>query len=165
MSRDLSALGVDSATCYCWIDGTCERLADRSLPELTYAEWGELALKMHDSCCDAAKSSGMAYFPNISIGWDNNARYPACESKRVVRNSNPADFERYARRIKAWADANIAPSLPRLITVNSWNEWTEGSYLEPDTLLGFGYLEAVRKVFGTSETKPCAQEGRGDRGI
>ena len=27
-------------------------------------------------------------------------------------------------------------------------EWTEGSYLEPDTVNGFGYLEAVRRVFG-----------------
>lgn len=38
--------------------------------------------------------------------------------------------------------------MPKLITVNSWNEWTEGSYLEPDTVNGFGYLEAVRRVFG-----------------
>ena len=154
MSKDLTALGVDSATCYCWIDGTHKRLGDRSQPELTYPEWGELALKMHDDCNDAAKSSGMTYFPNLSIGWDNNARYPVHESKRVVRNSNPADFERYSRRIKAWADANIAAPFPKLITVNSWNEWTEGAYLEPDAQFGFGYLEAVRGVFGTVETKP-----------
>ena len=28
--------------------------------------------------------AGMVYFPNVSIGWDNNARYPTHESKRVV---------------------------------------------------------------------------------
>ena len=153
MRKDLAALGIDSATCYCWIDGTHKRLGDRSQPELTYSEWGELALKMHDDCRSAAKSSGMVYFPNVSIGWDNNARYPARESKRVIRNSNPADFERYSRRIKAWADANIAAPFPKLITVNSWNEWTEGSYLEPDAQFGFGYLKAVRKVFGADEAK------------
>ncbi|MBI5820822.1 MAG: glycoside hydrolase family 99-like domain-containing protein, partial [Verrucomicrobia bacterium] len=27
------------------------------------------------------------------------------------------------------------------------NEWTEGSYLEPDTVHGLKYLEAVRDVF------------------
>lgn len=37
---------------------------------------------------------------------------------------------------------------PRVLTVNCWNEWTEGSYLEPDTVNGFAYLEAVRDVFG-----------------
>ena len=153
MRKDLTALDIDSATCYGWIDGTHKRLGDRSQPELTYSEWGELALKVHDACRDAAKSSGMVYFPNVSIGWDNNARYPAHESKRVIRNSNPADFERYSRRIKTWADVNIASPLPKLITINSWNEWTEGSYLEPDSQFGFGYLEAIHKVFGSAGTK------------
>ena len=44
-------------------------------------------------------------------------------------------------------DESQPPGQPKLITVNSWNEWTEGSYLEPDTKWGFGYLEAVKKVF------------------
>lgn len=33
------------------------------------------------------------------------------------------------------------------ITVNSWNEWTETSYLEPDDLYGYSYLEAIKEVF------------------
>jgi hypothetical protein len=34
-----------------------------------------------------------------------------------------------------------------VITINSWNEWTETSYLQPDNLYGYGYLEAVKRVF------------------
>jgi hypothetical protein len=37
----------------------------------------------------------------------------------------------------------------RLVTINAWNEWTEGSYLEPDTLHGAGHLEQIRRVFGS----------------
>jgi hypothetical protein len=37
---------------------------------------------------------------------------------------------------------------PKIFTINAWNEWTEGSYLEPDTVHKLGYLEALREVFG-----------------
>jgi|LSQX01.1.fsa_nt_gb hypothetical protein len=56
-----------------------------------------------------------------------------------------AEFERALRMAKAYADSH--QEQPPLITVNSWNEWTETSYLEPDGLYGHDYLEAVRRVF------------------
>ena len=43
-------------------------------------------------------------------------------------------------------DADENNQIP-LITINSWNEWTETSYLEPDTVYGYGYMEAIKRVF------------------
>ena len=43
------------------------------------------------------------------------------------------------------------PAGPRILNINSWNEWTEGSYLEPDMVHGLKYLEAVRDVLGAKK--------------
>ncbi len=82
-------------------------------------------------------------FPHVSVGWDNTQRNPGM--KTAVVNSNPAAFEAALYKAKMYADSH--PGQPPLITLNSWNEWTEGSYLLPDLRWGYGYLEAVRKVF------------------
>ena len=54
-----------------------------------------------------------------------------------------------SEKIKAFADKSMCEGNMKapFITVNSWNEWTETSYLEPDDLYGYGYLEAIKDVF------------------
>jgi hypothetical protein len=44
-----------------------------------------------------------------------------------------------------------SPTTPKIITVNAWNEWPEGSVLEPEKEYGYGYLEAIKAVFGARE--------------
>jgi hypothetical protein len=66
-----------------------------------------------------------------------------------VKNNTPANFEKALAMAKAYADAH--PNQAPLITINSWNEWTETSYLQPCTKYGYGYLEAVKRVFGAGE--------------
>ena len=57
------------------------------------------------------------------------------------------EFEKALRDVKDWCDRNTPAGYPRLISINAWNEWIEGSYLEPDEKYGMGYLEAIHKVF------------------
>ena len=86
---------------------------------------------------------GKPFFPHVSIGWDNNPRYMTFRPD-IMTGCNPQVFEYALRKAKEYSDTyNETP----LITVNSWNEWTETSYLEPDDVNGYGYLEAIRRVF------------------
>ncbi len=35
----------------------------------------------------------------------------------------------------------------KMLLLDCWNEWSEGHYLAPHREYGFGYLDAVRRVF------------------
>jgi hypothetical protein len=83
------------------------------------------------------------YFPNVTVGWDNTPRYAWLAN---VTSSTPDEYESSLLAAKEFIDSHA--NGPRVLTINSWNEWTEGSYLEPDTKNGDGHLKAIRKVFG-----------------
>ena len=82
------------------------------------------------------------YFPHVSVGWDNNPRHKRFV-RPVVSNNTPENVKKAFIMAKEYADSHNV----NLITVNSWNEWTETSYLEPDNVNGYGYLEAIKDVF------------------
>jgi hypothetical protein len=63
-----------------------------------------------------------------------------------VKNNTPANVRRALDLAKEYVDNH--PGQAPLVTINSWNEWTATSYLQPDDLHGYGYLEAVKQVFG-----------------
>ena len=88
------------------------------------------------------------YYPHISVGWDNNPRFEMFR-EGIVKNNTPENFEKALEMAKKYVDNH--PNQTPLITINSWNEWTETSYLMPCTRYGYGYLEAVKKVFVEKE--------------
>jgi len=94
------------------------------------------------------KENSKPYYPHVSVGWDNNPRFEMFRAG-VVKNNTPENFEKALRMAKDYVDTH--PKQAPLITINSWNEWTETSYLEPCTLYGYGYLEAVKRVFGNDK--------------
>ena len=127
------ALGFDSVTNYQFVH-FCNMNRDYAeiLPEVE-AEWTRMD-----------KDYTVPYYPHVSIGWDNNPRFRGW-IPHVCKNNGPDMFEKALRMAKNYVDSHNLP-VP-LITINSWNEWTETSYLEPDTKYGYGYLEAIKRVF------------------
>ena len=87
------------------------------------------------------------FYPHVSIGWDNTPRFesPMNWEWRCLENT-PENVQKGFELAKNYVDTHPKMKAP-LIVVNSWNEWTEGSYLHPDDIYGYGYLETVKKVF------------------
>ena len=97
---------------------------------------------------EETKLMNVPFYPNISVGWDNNVRFNKF-IPGVVKNNTPENFRIACEKVKKFADESMEKGVMKVpfITVNSWNEWTETSYLQPDDLYGYGYLEAIKEVF------------------
>ena len=125
-------LGIDSLTSYQWVH--------TQSPSGVYETWGRKAVAQWETW---TTEYSVPYYPHVSIGWNTNPRYTAKLS--FVTERSPELFGEFLRQAKDFTDKHNLH--PRLITVNSWNEWSEGSCLEPDERFGMGYLEAVKSVF------------------
>ncbi len=133
-TKGFSSLGYDSFTNYQY-----RQMTDTTGDYLEVLERIKQKYKDYDELFPATP-----YFPQVSIGWDNTPRFTK-NQPMLTTGSCPENFEKGLLAAKEYVDTHDLP-VP-LITINSWNEWTEGSYLEPDNLTGYGYLEAVKKVF------------------
>lgn len=148
---ELLDLGFDSVAAYIWH----WRRLFAHFPTTDYAEAREKSIGdwRHNT-----ETYSLPYIPNVTIGWDNSPR--ACPSDKweylggvftpVVIKNPPEEFEKSLRAAAEFVGNTTLKGLDeRIVTINAWNEWTEGNYLEPDERYGLGYLEALKRVFGT----------------
>ncbi|WP_176541443.1 MULTISPECIES: glycoside hydrolase family 99-like domain-containing protein [unclassified Bacillus (in: firmicutes)] len=143
----LGQLGFDSITSYVWIH---HNELDE-FPATSYARFRECATENY---LEFTHKYDLPYFPNVTMGWDSSPRtiqsdvyqnlgYPYMP---ILSGNTPEEFTISLKEVKGFLDKGLTN--PKIFTINAWNEWTEGSYLEPDTVHGMGYLEAIREVFG-----------------
>jgi hypothetical protein len=148
----LQDLEIDSTTSYVWIHHA-------EMDNFPVTQYEKVAQGYYQYRSSAAARFGKPYFPNVSMGWDSSPR--ACQSdiyvKReypflpVVQGNTPEAFAEALRSAKRFLDDT--PELQhKILTINSWNEWTEGSYLEPDTQTKYQYLDQIEKVFAKSKS-------------
>lgn len=127
----VTELAINSVTAYHW-----------SGIEEDYLKWGANEMELRARWNEALP---IPYFPNVTVGYDDTPRFPEKGKASVVHYHNtPDSFGAFLQEARDYLRKN--PGQPKIITVNAWNEWAEGSCLEPDMRWGYGYLEAVKKV-------------------
>jgi len=141
------ALGCASVGSYVWIHH--HNITKDGFPEASYEK------------CHAANQNvwrektatfPVPYYPNVTMGWDSSPR--TCQTDKfenrgypfmsIMAGNTPAAFEHALRTAVAFLQPRKSPD--RILLLNAWNEWTEGSYLLPDTVTGTAYLEAIKRV-------------------
>lgn len=140
-------LGFNSFTSYVWIHHV-------SLKSFPVTEYEYVKTKYFEYAEDAVRKFKIPYYPNVSMGWDSSPRtnqatkfnasgYPYTP---VITGNTPLAFKQALIDAKKFMDTHSGKN--KILTINSWNEWSEGSYLEPDTIHKMEYLEAIKDVFG-----------------
>lgn len=148
-AKIVKELGLASTTTYAWVHEY--DLASGGFPRGSY----DAAARGNMAAWDIfSRQMPVPYHPNVSMGWDPSPRtiqtspyenrgYPWTP---ILEGNTPAAFEQVLRRAKDWLDSR-QDGATRMLMLNAWNEWTEGSYLLPDVAHGTAYLDAVKSVF------------------
>ncbi len=143
----ISDLGFDSVTSYVWI----HHVPLSESPITDYNKVRDEYLKYWDK---AETEFNVPYYPNVTMGWDSSPRTIQSDNwdpsagypfTNIMGNNSPEAFKE-ALQISKEKLSKRKDS--KILNINCWNEWTEGSYLEPDTISKMAYLESVRDVFG-----------------
>ena len=83
----------------------------------------------------------LGYVPLLTVGWDSR---PWHGNNALVRFGRSTEiFKEGLLAMKKWMDDHKS----HIGLLEAWNEWGEGSYIEPNAEFGFGDLEAIRSVF------------------
>lgn len=141
----IKELGFDSVTSYVWIHHVVlpDQQTDYNFVRDRYLEYWK----------SAENQFGVPFFPNVTMGWDSSPRadqrdkfenvgYPFMNT---ISGNTP---ERFREALELTKNRLLErKDDPRILNINCWNEWTEGSYLEPDMVHGMKYLGAIRSVF------------------
>ena len=143
----------DSVTAYSWAHYTHQLIPHFKELRTTYdyAACGERVRNLWE---EQQAKYDVPFFPHITMGWDSSCRTIQSDKWEnmgygpfsfIWENNTPEEFRRYLEMGKAYIEAS-GQRLP--LFINAWNEWPESSYLEPDSINGYGYLEAIKAVCG-----------------
>jgi len=80
------------------------------------------------------------HFPTVMMEWDNEARKPGQGS--VFYGASPAIYQQWLSDAGKYVVSTKNPK-EQFVFINAWNEWAEGTYLEPDRKYGYAYLQAT----------------------
>ncbi len=136
--RDIAAMGFDAVSGYGYygadFDEPYEWHAGNSLPY-------EIMVRHYSTMWKSiSRALKLPYLLPIGTNWDSRPRHGS--QAAVITGKTPDKFRVMCRNSRKYLDKRL-----NMAIVEAWNEWGEGSFLEPDREWGFGFLDAVREVF------------------
>lgn len=93
-------------------------------------------------------------FRTAMLSWDNTARKQ--NSSHIFANFSMLNYKQWLAHIATNVYNNDKYSKEeKFIFVNAWNEWAEGTHLEPDRNMGYNYLQTTYDVLKEFNEENC----------
>lgn len=135
---NFAASGFSAATAYSYygtdLDSKYEWKRGHSIP------YEDMVAHFDTMWQTYAKRPCIDYIVPVGSNWDDRPR--ARQNARVITGKTPDLFEKHCR-----ASLNYIDKRNNLAIIEAWNEWGEGSFIEPDKEFGFAFLDRVRRVY------------------
>ncbi|MBE6789078.1 MAG: hypothetical protein E7539_05360 [Ruminococcaceae bacterium] len=144
--KTVDALGIEMVMTYSWPN----IYPKDGWPAIEYAEAREEYFK---TVPEDVEFSKVPFCIAASTGWDSSPRTVQSDKYEdsgypylpIQVNNTPEEVEKTFRMCKEWIESGKVTG--NILTISTWNEWTEGNYMEPDEQYGYGFLEAFKRVF------------------
>ena len=111
---------------------------DTSLVEGGFPAFLQRVETVYEKWFRFADEEGIDFVPNVMPGFDDRNLRPTREEGRVIHRSSHG-FREYIDLAKTYVDQDIS-----MLLLTSFNEWGEGTNVEPSQAEGFTYLDTVR---------------------
>jgi len=131
--EELKQAGYGAITAYNYADANVP-------PGQQRAPYDTMITGYEDRWRKATEGHVLPYIVPVSPGWDSRPWHG--EATLVRTNPRPEKFRQMCEAARRYVDPTI-----NAVIVECWNEFGEGSYIEPCTQYGFGYLDAIRDAF------------------
>lgn len=143
--EELEGEGYEAFTSYHGFYLARDRAEGRRFPFSQVVETGPETWQQAD-----ARSGNLHYIPVIDTGWASEPWHR--QEALVIYGRTPELFGALCRKAREYAEANAK----EIVVLGPWNEWGEGSYIEPFAEYGFDYLEELRAAFCPPGERPPA---------
>lgn len=91
------------------------------------------------------ENSSLPYIISVTSGWDKRPWGGSAVASHDNSTSTPETFEKHLRDAKSLLLAHPNKTLNSVV-ICCWNEFGEGSYIEPTKKFGFKYLEQIKNT-------------------
>ena len=152
MKEDIKTLGYDGLIIWFSGDtsvaGIVSDLGGDATYSYNYGRSGEYADYQIGFMTSNLTGGDIYYIPSVSVGFNAVGRHD--ERSGMI---TPEEHRRVCEYIKNDYLTRVDEDAwyRNLVMVSTWNEYTEGTYVAPNNLYGFGYLDNVRNVFTEAE--------------